>query len=155
MQLSSATCGSEAARIKIAASNEIPIGVYYVQSGDKNWVSQLRIHLLVQPERRIASKAIIERHRWLIHEVVEERLRQIDPSLLQDVVLLEIKEQIKNAVEDALQEQVIDRVLVNDRVEIPIQRFQMPPAYELTAPEAIFTSTQAATDDKAESEVAP
>jgi hypothetical protein len=131
---------AEAARIKIAASNEIPAGVYYVQSKDRNWMSQLRVHLLVLPEQRLAAKASIEHHRWTIHEVIEEKLRQLDPVLLEDVVLLEIKEQIKLAIEDTLQQKIIERVLINDRVDFPLNQFQVRPLYNVAEPEPIFTS---------------
>ncbi|MEZ6136275.1 MAG: hypothetical protein R3C53_15375 [Pirellulaceae bacterium] len=136
---------AEATRVKVTASNEIPIGVYYVQSRDKQWLSQLRVHLLVLPEQRLAAKATIEHHRWLIHEVVEEKLRQLEPSLLGDAVLLEIKAQIKSVIEDTLQEQIIERVLVNDRVDLPVDNFHYDPPYNVTEPEAIYTSKKITT----------
>jgi hypothetical protein len=135
---------SEAKRVKVTASNEIPIGTYYVQSADKHWLSQMRVHLLVLPEKRLAAKATIEHHRWLIHEVIEEKLRQLDPALLNDAVLLEIKSQIKAAIEETLQEAVVERVLVNDRVELPIDTFRYAPPYDLTAPEGIYTAKEVA-----------
>ncbi len=133
---------SEATRIKIAASSEIPVGVYYVQSPDKQWMSQLRVHVLVPPAKRLAARATIEHHRWLIHEAIEERLHQLSPELFQDAVLLEVKGQIKVALEEALQEPIIERVLINDRVEIPIHRIGYPVEDTLTRPEAMYTSHQ-------------
>ena len=50
---------SEATRIKVTASNEIPVGLFYVQSADKQWMSQLRVHVLVPPAKRLAAKATI------------------------------------------------------------------------------------------------
>ncbi len=131
---------SEATRIKITASNEIPVGLYYVPSADNKTMTQLRIHVLVPPEKRLAAKATIEHHRWLLHEVIEERLHQLSPELLQDAVLLEIKEQIKLAMQEALQQEIIERVLVNDRVVLPIQRFDYQVEDELTRPEGIYTT---------------
>lgn len=93
---------SEAARVRVAATNEIPIGVYYVQSRDNRWLTQLRVHLLVKAERRFEAKSTIEQNRWLIHEVIEEKLRQLDPSLLQDAVLLKVKEEIKTALDERM-----------------------------------------------------
>ena len=60
---------SEASRVRVAATNEIPIGVYYVQSHDHRWLTQLRVHLLVKPERRFEAKSTIEQNRWLTHVV--------------------------------------------------------------------------------------
>lgn len=131
---------AEASKIKIAASNEIPVGVYYLQSKDRQWMSQLRVHLLVLPEQRLAAKASIEHHRWTIHEVVEEKLRQLDPVLLEDAVLLEIKEQIKLSIEDTLQEKIVERVLINDRVDFPLHQFQVRPLYDVAQEEPIYTS---------------
>lgn len=144
---------SEATRIKVAASNEIPIGVYYVQSEDKNWISQLRVHLVVPPEQRLAKKATIEHHRWLIHEVVEEKLRQMDASLLKDAVLLDVKEEIKLAIHETLQEEIVERVLVNDRVDLPISRFEVPAAPDLMTQEPIYTSKPAAARDVEEADI--
>ncbi|MCA9159047.1 MAG: hypothetical protein KDA72_12005 [Planctomycetales bacterium] len=133
---------SEATRIKVTASNEIPVGLFYVQSADKQWMSQLRVHVLVPPAKRLAAKATIEHHRWLIHEVIEERLHQLPRELLGDAVLLEIKDQIKLAIEEALQDKIIERVVVNDRVDIPIHRIGYPLPDDITRPEAIYTSHQ-------------
>lgn len=131
---------SEAARVRIAASNEIPVGVYYVQSADRQWLNQLRVHLLVKPERRLDAKAIFEHNRWLIHEVIEEKLRQLDPALLQDVVLLKVKEEIKAVLDETMRDNVIEQVLVNDRVALPINRFEYPLPHNLTEPESLYTS---------------
>jgi len=136
---------SEATRIKITASNEIPVGLFYVQSEDKQWMTQLRVHVLVPPEKRLAAKATIEHHRWLIHEAIEETLHQLSPKLLEDAVLLEIKDQIKLAIDEALQEPLIERVLVNDRIDLPIDRFRYQAPSDLTAPESIYTSHKSAT----------
>ncbi|QDV27960.1 hypothetical protein [Aureliella helgolandensis] len=138
---------SEATRIKVTASAEIPLGLYYVQSEDRNWLTQLRVHLLVTPERRIASKATIEHHRWQLHEAVEEKLRQLDPSLLRDAVLLEIKDQIKLAVEETLEEGIVEQVVVNDRIDIPIDHFDYQKPTDVTHPDSIYTSAPAADVD--------
>lgn len=143
---------AEAARIKVTASNEIPLGLYYVQSSDKQWMSQLRVHLVVAPEQRLASKATIEHHRWLLHEAIEEKLRQLDPSLLEDAVLLEIKEQIKLAIEEELHEEIVQRVLVNDRVDIPIRNFDYQMPKDVNEPEPLYTSTPAPRTDYEEIE---
>lgn len=134
---------SEATRIKITASNEIPVGLYYVQSADKQWMTQLRVHVLVPPEKRLAAKATIEHHRWVIHEAIEQTLHQLSPTLLQDAVLLEIKEQVKLAVDEVLQAPLIERVVINDRVDLPIRRFDYQVPGDITAPEAIYTNRRA------------
>ena len=131
---------SEASRVQVAATNEIPIGVYYVQSRDHRWLTQLRIHLLVLPERRLEAKSTIEQNRWLIHEVIEEKLRQLDPSLLQDAVLLKVKEEIKMALDERMHEEVIEQVLVNDRIVIPSGRFEYPLPHNAVEPESLYTS---------------
>ncbi len=131
---------SEASRVRIAATNEIPIGVYYVQSRDNRWLTQLRVHLLVKPERRFEAKSTIEQNRWLIHEVIEEKLRQLDPSLLHDAVLLKVKEEIKTALDERMHEEVIEQVLVNDRIVLPASRFEYPMPHNAVEPEALYTA---------------
>ena len=131
---------AEASRVRIAATNEIPIGVYYVQSLDNRWLTQLRVHLLVRPERRLEAKSTIEQNRWLIHEVIEEKLRQLDPTLLHDAVLLKVKEEIKTALDERMHEEVIEQVLVNDRIVIPANRFEYPMPHNAVEPEALYTS---------------
>lgn len=131
---------SEASRVRVAATNEIPIGVYYVQSRDHRWLTQLRVHLLVVPERRLEAKSTIEQNRWLIHEVIEEKLRQLDPALLQDAVLLKVKEEIKTALDERMHEEIIEQVLVNDRIVIPSGRFEYPLPYNAAEPEPLYTS---------------
>ena len=135
---------SEASRVRIAATNEIPIGVYYVQSHDNRWLTQLRVHLLVKPERRFEAKSTIEQNRWLIHEVIEEKLRQLDPALLHDAVLLKVKEEIKTALDERMHEEVIEQVLVNDRIVIPASRFEYPMPHNAVEPEALYTSVSKA-----------
>jgi hypothetical protein len=131
---------SEASRVRIAATNEISIGVYYVQSRDNRWLTQLRVHLLVKPERRLEAKSTLEQNRWLIHEVIEEKLRQLDPALLQDAVLLKVKEEIKTALDERMHDEVIEQVLVNDRIVIPASRFEYPMPHNAVEPEALYTS---------------
>lgn len=131
---------SEASRVRVSASNEIPIGVYYVPSHDQRWLTQLRVHLLVKPERRIEAKSTIEQNRWLIHEVIEEKLRQLDPALLHDAVLLKVKEEIKIAIDERMHDDVIEQVLVNDRVMLPANRFEYPMPHNALEPEALYTS---------------
>lgn len=131
---------SEASRVRIAATNEIPVGVYYVQSHDNRWLTQLRVHLLVKPERRLEAKSTMEQNRWLIHEVIEEKLRQLDPALLHDAALLKVKAEIKTALDERMHEEVIEQVLVNDRIVIPANRFEYPMPHNAVEPEALYTS---------------
>lgn len=129
---------SEARQVKVTASQEIPLGVYYVQSADKQSMTQLRIHVLVRREVRLAAKVNIEMNRWLIHQAVEERLRQLDPTLLTDPILLEVKTQVKTVVDEALAEELIDQVVINDRVDFPLAYFHAKPAYDLTGVEQLY-----------------
>jgi hypothetical protein len=144
---------SEAKQVKITASNEIPIGVYYLPSEDKKWLSQLRVHVLVRRELRISAKATIEMNRWLIHEAVEQRLRQLDPTLLSDPVLLEIKSQIETVLEDTLEDELIERVVINDRIDFPLDRFSVKPAYDVAATEPIYQGKPVFQEVKPEDEI--
>jgi hypothetical protein len=144
---------SEARQVKVSASQEIPLGVFYVQSADKQWLSQLRIHVMVKRETRLAAKANIEMNRWLIHQAVEEKLRQLDPALLADAALLEVKTQIKSVVDEALAEEWIEQVVINDRIELPLHHFHAKPAYDLTEVDPVFKTMPVSADGKASDEV--
>ncbi|MBX3422746.1 MAG: hypothetical protein KF752_14420 [Pirellulaceae bacterium] len=129
---------SEAKQVKITASNEIPIGVYYIPSSDRQWMSQMRIHVLAKRELRLSAKATIELHRWLIHESIEECLRQLDPALLTDPALVEVKSKVKSVIEETLQDKIVERIVINDRIDLPLRQFQAKPAYDLTTVEPIY-----------------
>lgn len=144
---------SEARQVKVSASQEIPLGVFYVQSVDKQWLSQLRIHVLVKREVRLAAKANIEMNRWMIHQAVEEKLRQLDPALLADAVLLEVKTQVKTVVDEALAEELIEQVVINDRIDLPLHSFHTKPAYDLTEVDPLYKAKPVHSGGKSGDEV--
>ena len=125
---------SEATRLKTVASSEIPLGLFYKQSSDRNWLTQMRIHVQVPAERRLAARATIEHNRWSVHEAVEEAIRRLDESLLLDPSLVAIKEQIKLAIDETLHEGIVERVVINDRVDLEVREFHYRPGYDLIAP---------------------
>jgi hypothetical protein len=125
---------SEATRLKTVASSEIPVGLFYKQSGDREWLTQLRVHVQVPPERRLAARATIEHNRWLIHESIEETVRRLDESLLLDPSLVAVKAAIKQAIDEALQEELVNRVVINDRVDLETREFHVRPTRDLVAP---------------------
>ncbi len=125
---------SEATRLKTVASSEIPVGLFYKQSSDRMWLTQLRVHVQVPPERRLAARATIEHNRWVIHEAVEEALRRLDESLLLDPSLVAVKDEIKKAIDEVLHEEIIERIVVNDRVDLDVREFHWRPSQELIMP---------------------
>lgn len=125
---------SEATRLKTVAASEIPVGLFYKQSQDRQWLTQLRIHLQVPPERRLAARATIEHNRWVVHEAVEEALRRLDESLMQDPALVTVKEEIKTAIDEVLHEPIVERVVINDRVDLDIREFHWRPSQDLIMP---------------------
>ena len=125
---------SEATRLKTVAASEIPIGLFYKQSQDRQWLTQLRIHLQVPPERRLAARATIEHNRWVVHEAVEEALRRLDESLMQDPALVNVKEEIKLAIDEVLHEPIVEKIVINDRVDLDIREFHWRPSQELITP---------------------
>jgi hypothetical protein len=125
---------SEATRLKTVASSEIPLGLFYKQSSDRNWLTQLRVHVQVEPARRLAARATIEHNRWVVHEAVEQAVRRLDESLLLDPSLVAVKEEIKLAIDEVLNEEFVQRVVINDRVDLETREFRVRPSNELTAP---------------------
>ncbi|MCC6512070.1 MAG: hypothetical protein IT423_23435 [Pirellulaceae bacterium] len=125
---------SEATRLKTVAASEIPVGLFYKQSADRQWLTQLRVHLQVPPESRLAARATIEHNRWVVHEAVEEALRGIDESLLQDPALVAVKEAIKLAIDEVLHEPIVEKVVINDRVDLDVREFRWRPSQDLITP---------------------
>ncbi len=125
---------SEATRLKTVAASEIPIGLFYKQSHDREWLTQMRVHLQVPPERRLAARATIEHNRWVVHEAVEESLRGLDESLLQDPALVAVKAAIKTAIDEVLHEPIVEKVVINDRVDLDVREFRWRPSQELITP---------------------
>ena len=125
---------SEAMRLKTVASSEIPLGLFYKQSGDRYWLTQMRVHVHVPPERRLAARATIEHNRWFIHEAVEETIRRLDESLLLDPSLVAVKEEIKRAINEVLHESLVERVVINDRVDLETREFHVRPPLDLITP---------------------
>lgn len=125
---------SEATRLKTVASSEIPIGLFYKQSGDRQWMTQMRIHVQVPPERRLVARATVEHNRWIVHEAVEEAIRRLDESLLLDPSLVGVKEEIARAVNEVLHEELVERIVINDRVDLSVNEFHWKPSSELIAP---------------------
>lgn len=125
---------SEATRLKTVAASEIPIGLFYKQSNDRQWLTQLRVHLQVPPERRLAARATIEHNRWVVHEAVEEALRRLDESLFQDPALVSVKEAVTTAINEVLHEPIVEKIVINDRVDLDVREFRWRPSQELITP---------------------
>ncbi len=125
---------SEATRLKTVASSEIPVGLFYKQSSDRKWLTQLRIHIQVPPERRLVARATIEHNRWTVHEAIEQVIRGLDEELLLDPALIAVKEEITRAVNEVLHEELVEQVVINDRVDLDVHEFHVRPSDDLIAP---------------------
>ncbi len=125
---------AEAAKLKSVSSGEVPLGLFYVQSEDRQHLTQLRILLAVPLEFRLSAKATVEHNRWTVHEAIEQALRQIDKSLLRDSSLLKVKELVEQTVEKILDEEVVDDVIVCERIDWPVNQFCLRAPQSLTVP---------------------
>ncbi len=137
---------AEAAKLKTVASKEISLGMYYVPTSDRQWLTQLRMLLAVSPERRSAVKATIEHNRWLVHQAVEEALRQIDRSAFDEPKMTLVKERIKQVIDESLHEKVVERILICDRFDLPVEQFRNRQSPATTAPHSPHDSTEAHSD---------
>jgi len=125
---------SEATRLKTIASSEIPVGLFYKQWADPMWMTQLRVHLQVPPERRLAARATIEHNRWIVHEAVEEAIRGLDESLLRDPALVAVKQELKRAIDEVLHEKLVDKIVINDRLDLTIHELEYRAPQDAIAP---------------------
>ena len=137
---------AEAAKLKTVASQEISLGMYYVPTSDRQWLTQLRMLLAVPPERRLAVKATIEHNRWLVHQAIEEALRQIEPSAFEEPKMTLVKEKIKQVIDESLHEKVVERILICDRFDLPVEQFRHRPSPAGAAPHSSHHAPHAAAD---------
>ncbi len=118
---------SEATRLKTVAASEIPIGLFYKQSHDREWLTQMRVHLQVPPERRLAAALPLN----IIAGCPRSRRRiaartgRKSPARSR---LVAVKAAIKTAIDEVLHEPIVEKVVINDRVDLDVREFRWRPS---------------------------
>jgi hypothetical protein len=108
----------QALSVKTNLSCEVDLGAYQVVQSP-NGAIQLRIHAVVPAAHRLQSRAVFEQRQFEVRQNIEESLRQLDPKLLQNPYLDDMKQQVMDVLVQTLGEAYVDRVLVTELAPQP------------------------------------
>jgi hypothetical protein len=117
---------SQASRLQTTASREFSLGEFTLVSADKSHCTRFQIHAVLPHSRRFAGRSTLQQNYWMIHEAIEQHLRQIEPALLRDPAMIEIKNSLKKVVDERLGEPLVEQLLITNLLELPIDRLNVP-----------------------------
>ncbi len=106
----------QAVQAKVSATCEVDLGAFTVMQPHESGTVQFRIHAVVPAAHRIQSRAVFEQRQWELRQNVEETLRQLDSSLLQDPYLDSTKALVLDVIIQTIGKEFVDRVLVTEMV---------------------------------------
>ncbi len=109
----------QAVNAKVSATCEVDLGSFQVMQPTQNASVQLRVHAVVPAAHRLQARAVFEAQQWEIRQTVEECLRQMDPALLQNPYLDDVKSQVYDVLVQTIGEEHVDRVLVTEMTPSP------------------------------------
>ena len=113
---------SRVARLSRSESTAVEIGSFRFQNvHDLSTVYHFDLHAILDPSKRNRSQERLKQMQTEIREASEQLLRQADPTWLDDPEQIEIRERLMDIVLKHLGEPVVQRVLVTDWLELPVQ----------------------------------
>lgn len=117
---------SQASRLQTTASREFSLGEFTLISADKTSCTRFQVHAVLPHSRRFQGRSTLQQNYWMIHEAIEQHLRQVEPALLRDPAMVEIKNSLKKVVDERLGEPLVEQLLVTHLLELPIDRLSIP-----------------------------
>ena len=112
---------SQIARLKNVKSTTAEIGEFHFQPlQDSGFVYQCNLYAILSPRLRLQGEEALNQYRIELHELIENTLRQVDPTWLTDPEQTELKIRLKDLITERLNEPFIDRVVVVDWLKMPI-----------------------------------
>jgi hypothetical protein len=84
------------------------------------------VHAVLPHSRRFAGRTTLQQNYWLVHESIEQHLRTVEPPLLRDPAMVEIKSSLKKVVDERLGEPLVEQLLITNLMELPIDRLNVP-----------------------------
>ncbi|MCG8649640.1 MAG: hypothetical protein MI861_07395 [Pirellulales bacterium] len=113
---------SRVARLRDLESTAVEIGSFRFQPvKDLDTVYHFQLHAVVDPTKRHRGEARIAQMRMEIREASEQLLRQVDPKWLEDPTQNQIRSGLMDVVLRHLDEPLVQRVLITDWLEIPVE----------------------------------
>ncbi len=115
---------SRVARLVTLESTALEVGRFRFQPvGDLSRVYQFELHAVIDPSRRHRGEQLINQRRMEILEDAEQLLRTVDLKWLDDPAQIQIREQLMKVVLKHLEEPLVQRVLITDWLELPVNAF--------------------------------
>lgn len=113
---------SSVARLSTMESTAVEIGSFRFQSVDEpGTVYHFQLHAILDPSKLHRGRERLTQMRMEICEASEQLLRQVDPAWLDDPAQTEIRERLMDIVLKHLDEPLIQRVLITDWLELPVE----------------------------------
>lgn len=117
---------SRVARLSSIESTAIEIGNFRFQPvADLSKVYHFQLHAVVDPSKRHRAVERLTQMQMEIREASEQLLRQVDPSWLDDPAQIQIRERLMDIVLKHLDEPLVQRVLITDWLELPVQTIDL------------------------------
>lgn len=117
---------SQASRLQTTASREFSLGEFTIISADKTFCTRFQVHAVLPHSRRFAGRTTLQQNYWMVHESIEQHLRTVEPPLLRDPAMVEIKNSLKKVVDERLGEPLVEQLLITNLMELPIDRLNVP-----------------------------
>lgn len=123
----------QVARLKNIHSSTITIGDFRFQNvDDLSTVYCMRLHAVVDPDRRHFAEEKLGQKQLEIHEAVEQLVRQAPAELLSDPAQTVLRDRIMELILGQISEPVVQRVVITGWLELPAAGFasQLAPPSE-------------------------
>lgn len=119
---------SRVARLATAESTAVEIGRFRFQPiDDLSRVYHFELHAVLDPPKRHRGEQLLAQKRMEILEDAEQLLRTVELDWLADPAQVQIREQLMKIVLKHLEEPLVQRVLIIDWLELPVQSIDVQP----------------------------
>ena len=113
---------SRVASLGDTTSTAVEIGSFRFQPiGDLQTIYHFQLHAIMDPAKRNRGEDRMSQMRMEIREESEQLLRQVDPKWLDDPTQTQIRDRLMAVVLKHLDEPIVQRVLITDWLELPVQ----------------------------------
>lgn len=112
---------SQATQVRVNTSSEVSLGEFVISRPDAQHVTRLQLFALLPLEHRLSGRKVLEANFWLLHESYEEYFRQVDPELLLDPSLIDVKNRLLEITTETLGHPIAERILVTNLIALPTQ----------------------------------
>jgi len=128
---------SRVSRLTEIDSTSVEIGVFRFQSVEEPAkVYHFQLHAVLDPANQRRGRDRILRMRMEIMESSEQMLRQVDVNWLKDPTQTQLRDRLMAVVQRHLDEPLVQRVLITQWLELPVQTAGLGAA----VPEAAFAN---------------